>query len=458
MASARSRLRRQGVALCFAVASLLSLLSASAVEAAFPGWNGRIAYSHCVDGAGCSLWAMDADGGNAGALTYATGVSEPPAYSADGQRMTYSHCAAGCGVEVANSDGSGATELTTSGDADIFDGHPALSPDGQTVVFSRCVLHGDCTIWSIDSSGGPATQLTTSPNGIWDLQPVFSPDGSKIAFLHGGRIDFMNPDGSGEVPFASTSDGMYQSPTFSPDGTRVAFQQLRFSTPSARILVAPVTDGSSVTALTDPVPEQSDGEPAFSPDGTLIAFVRSFQVNFQPMGGSWVTSSVIASVPAQGGQPTMLTSGAVFDSAPAWEFGPPPTTTPPAIPKAPIDGMTPTDHPIARIARVPGFPSHRVKAKRGNASVLLSCPANVGGPCAGTLTLEAKLARAGTRRSRVTTVGMSRFNVPSGQIGVVSVRLSRTAKLALKSHRRLVATAKLTLVGGGASSTTLKLG
>src|SRR3954470_22347726 len=143
-------------AVCIALASLALLLWASPGRAAFPGSNGKIAYNHCADD-GCSVWTMDADGGNAARLVSGAG---DPAFSADGQKIAYTQCplGEGCALMVANADGSDPVQVTTATAGDGGLGDAAFSPDGKTIVFSRCtIVFVTCRILSVSSSGGAAT-------------------------------------------------------------------------------------------------------------------------------------------------------------------------------------------------------------------------------------------------------------------------------------------------------------
>ncbi len=100
---------------------------------------------------------------------------------------------------------------------------PAVSPDGQTVLFSA---HGD--IWRASSDGGAATPLTT--DDAWDGYPVWSRDGRRIAFASDrfGDLDVfvMDADG-GPVTRLTFHDADDLPSDFSPDGARVLFSSAR---------------------------------------------------------------------------------------------------------------------------------------------------------------------------------------------------------------------------------------
>ena len=73
--------------------------------------------------------------------------------------------------------------------------YPAISPNGETIAFT---YKGD--IYTVPANGGKATQLTTHP--AHDTRPVWSPDGSKIAFTsdRNGNFDIFVMDKEGGSP------------------------------------------------------------------------------------------------------------------------------------------------------------------------------------------------------------------------------------------------------------------
>lgn len=101
--------------------------------------------------------------------------------------------------------------------------YPALSPDGQTIVFT---YQGD--LYRVPAAGGVAIPLTTHP--AHDFMPVWSRDGRQIAFAsdrHGNFDLFIMPASGGEarrLTFHSANEFPY---AFSHDNRQVLFGATR---------------------------------------------------------------------------------------------------------------------------------------------------------------------------------------------------------------------------------------
>ena len=83
----------------------------------------------------------------------------------------------------------------------------AISPDGTTIAFT---YQGD--IYTVDSNGGEARQLTSKSS--YDSNPVWSPDGKKIAFSSNreGSVDIYIVEKNGGTPFRVTTNSMEETP------------------------------------------------------------------------------------------------------------------------------------------------------------------------------------------------------------------------------------------------------
>ena len=147
-----------------------------------------------------------------------------------------------------------------------------LSPDGKTIVFD---LLGD--IYRMPASGGAATRLTSDI--AWQMQPVFSPDGSQIAFTSdqggGDNIWVMDADGSNQRAVTTETFRLLNSPAWSPNGEFIVARKHYTATRSlgaGEVWMYHISGGTGVQLTERPNDQKDLGEPAFSPDGKYIYF------------------------------------------------------------------------------------------------------------------------------------------------------------------------------------------
>lgn len=163
-----------------------------------------------------------------------------------------------------------------------------VSPDGKTVVFD---LMGD--IYTMPITGGKAKALRT---GIpFEIQPKFSPDGSKISFTSdaggGDNIWVMNADGSDAKQVTKESFRLLNNAAWTPDGqyliARKHFTSGR-SLGAGELWQYHITGGSGLQLTKRKNDQQDVNEPSVSPDGRYVYYSEdvysggNFQYNKDP--------------------------------------------------------------------------------------------------------------------------------------------------------------------------------
>ena len=223
---------------CLAVAALASPATA---EAAYPGSNGKIAFSR--DG---QIWRMNADGTGPVQLTSAAAPSSEPEWSPDGAMIAYTRgTGANREVRVMNADGSADAQV-----AGPQTYSPTWSPDGSRIAF---------------------VEFYFDPIDVVDIYYVVEtkPDGS-----NGRRITMgaVHPEVSGPLY------GPVNDLEWSPRGDEIAFTN---NTETYReIYVADVVTGSKQLFTGDPSYAAYEVWGAsWSPDGAKLAYIRHDLVN-----------------------------------------------------------------------------------------------------------------------------------------------------------------------------------
>jgi Tol biopolymer transport system component len=165
-------------------------------------------------------------------------------------------------------------------------GPEAEKPTGRLVFLDGST--GFDVLWTMRADGSGVRRVTRAQD-LEEVEPEWSPDGSKIAYSRGdtcqtepldvcNRIWTVDADGSQARrliprrlpgPLANR-EVSFQAPTWSPDGRRIAYEQSIWESQRSNLYVMNA-DGSRRRRLTR---LRNARSPAWSPDGAAIAFTH----------------------------------------------------------------------------------------------------------------------------------------------------------------------------------------
>jgi len=164
--------------------------------------------------------------------------------------------------------------IAAAGRAGAADTREPLLLQDPTISRTQIAFAYGGDIWTVPREGGEARRLVTGVG--MEAAPIFSPDGSRIAFSgrYDGNVDVYVVSASGGEPKRLTyHPGADVAVGWTPDGKNVLFDSARASYSDPDQLYTVPATGGFPTEL--PLTMGETG--SYSPDGTHLAYVPNFR-------------------------------------------------------------------------------------------------------------------------------------------------------------------------------------
>lgn len=228
----------------------------------------------------------------------------PPSWSPDGSMIVFAALSGrvdqgfrAVRLYVSSANGSWLKALKGTHGAD----QPKFASDGHTVFFTRYWSRGHAasrdgrgesvrsgsSIWAVDVFGGTPRRVTSNRNGVWMLAGSFSPDGKDLLASRLSRHEAWSVV---RIELATGKRSLFlrraADPVYSPDGRRVAFLRWRNvkrhngKAESRSDLFTVNSDGGVLRRVT--TSPGRDYSQSWDPSGERLAFVRDLPRWMEP--------------------------------------------------------------------------------------------------------------------------------------------------------------------------------
>lgn len=318
---------RLGVAIIAATVGVIAVVGSAS---AGPTPGGMIAYTSMFDGQ-ADIYSMEANGSGQFNITHDktinTKIDVEPSWSPDGNLVAFerqhvsrnSDAVTGSDIFLVKSDGTKLGNLTASVRPNVRNSHPSWSPDGMIVFTSN--RDGNFDLYTMKANGMGLSRLTKTKAPVQNLEPQWSMDGNTVVFTRTTVSPTLSESGIYLVKVAtgtvgrltsSRAESTDHSPVFSPDGTRIAFASDRAGSNDIYVISS---NGRGLVQMTQKLSD--DDSPTWSPTGTKIAFLSDrtgaseiFALNLpRPVPGPNPVSQEL----------TQLTFDGAVKSNPSWQ-------------------------------------------------------------------------------------------------------------------------------------------
>jgi Tol biopolymer transport system component len=239
------------------------------------------------------LWVMDI-GGKPQQLTNGSYYKQSPAWSPDGKQIAYSSDKAGT-ADIYILDLATKSERRVTNLADSAEIEPAWSPDGKKLAFQK-----EATTYTVDLASGEikeAIKATYEPG-----KASWSANGKTIALaalrpysrrfregtnlietvdLANGKVTFTEP-----APYKSITTRSVDGPIYSPDGSQMAFVM------DGYLWVRPVDANGIPTREARPINEEITDAPSWSGDGKRLLYLSNGKLRIVASDGATPPTTV----------------------------------------------------------------------------------------------------------------------------------------------------------------------
>lgn len=232
-----------------------------------------LVYQRGSTGPSYQIMLLDLASGEETDLSRDGNFGSDPKFSPDGSRIAYYRDGH---LYIMDIDGANARRISQSMIDTRFPFH--FTRDGNQII-TTTINTGARNVSAIGVLGGGQENLTEWTGG-WN--PDIAPDSRRIVFVAGGedqqKIYSVKMDGS-DLILLTTEPGVYLDPVYSPDGSSIAFAgQTGFNRYNIYIMTV---NGSTLRRLT--FADSYDYRPVFLPDQSWIAFNQRVGSNTEIM-------------------------------------------------------------------------------------------------------------------------------------------------------------------------------